>query len=82
MRFRAGSQAGGAGLFLVVLLLFLLITGGAVYFFTQHPEGKKIAADLLKRFLKDEAGRIADARIPPETPEDAAGTAHLSLIHI
>jgi tetratricopeptide (TPR) repeat protein len=72
-RFR--SEEGGAGTFFIVLIVFLLFAGGAFYFFTQDPQGKKIAADLIKRYAQytgttteNPPGTIAPAPGVPEAP--------------
>ena len=50
---RLHADDGGAGVFIIVLLLFLGVVGGGIWFFTQHPEGKKLAADFLKQYIND-----------------------------
>ena len=69
LKSRFKSEEGGAGTFFLVLIVFLLLVGAAFYFFTQDPQGKKIAADLIKRYVKDTGATQAN---PPATPEAPA----------
>ncbi|MBN1809644.1 MAG: tetratricopeptide repeat protein [Planctomycetes bacterium] len=69
-----GSTDGGAKLFVFVLILFLAVVAGGGWFFTQHPEGKRIASDLLKQYVHKSDGAAPDNGAAPTAQPDS-GTA-------